>query len=345
MTGMKRAIFQTLTLSIILQMVALAAPFYLQLVVDKAVGPGDAKLLLALLIGFGGLVIIRAASEAIRGWAIIVYGNQMSFQMVGNIFRHLIRLPTAYFEKRHVGDIISRIGSARPIQEALTESVVAILLDGVMAVLTLIVLYIYAPLLCAIVFASVALLALATLFIYPHLRRTEEETIVTKAIENTHVIESNPRLNHGKIIWPRGRARSGVAQSVRRHHQCRDSPRQMAGGAEVFRNAADRPANRRRGLFRGQDDYGGGVRFYAGHVIRLPWLSAAISQIALPGSCKRGLSSAFYPCTWIVLRILFMRTAKFLTRQQPTKSKAQLASKTYPFDTPIMILWFWIMSA
>ena len=190
MTGMKRAIFQTLTLSIILQAVALAAPFYLQLVVDKAVGPGDARLLLALLIGFSGLVIIRAASEAIRGWAIIVYGNQMSFQMVGNIFRHLIRLPTSYFEKRHVGDIISRIGSARPIQEALTESVVAILLDGVMAVLTLIVLYIYAPLLCAIVLGSVALLALATLLIYPHLRRTEEETIVTKAIENTHVIES-----------------------------------------------------------------------------------------------------------------------------------------------------------
>ena len=190
MTGMKRAIFQTLTLSIILQAVALAAPFYLQLVVDKAVGPGDARFLLALLIGFSGLVIIRAASEAIRGWAVIVYGNQMSFQMVGNIFRHLIRLPTAYFEKRHVGDIISRIGSARPIQEALTESVVAILLDGVMAVLTLIVLYIYAPLLCTIVFASVALLALATLLIYPHLRRTEEETIVTKAIENTHVIES-----------------------------------------------------------------------------------------------------------------------------------------------------------
>ncbi len=190
MTGMKRAILQTLSLSVILQLVALAAPFYLQLVVDKAIGTGDQNLLFALLVGFGGLVVIRAASEAIRGWAILVYGNQMSFQMIGNIFRHLIRLPTSYFEKRHVGDIISRIGSARPIQEALTESVVAILLDGVMAVLTLIVLFVYSPLLGGIVLASVAILALATLLIYPQLRRTEEEAIVTKAIENTHVIES-----------------------------------------------------------------------------------------------------------------------------------------------------------
>jgi len=194
MVGLKRAILQTLTLSVILQMAALAAPFYLQLVVDKGVGPeggfGDSQFLLALMLGFGGLVLIRAASEAIRGWAVLVYGNQMSFQMVGNIFRHLIRLPTSWFEKRHVGDIISRIGSARPIQEALTESVVAILLDGFMAVFTLVILFLYAPVLGFVVLGMTGLLALATLLIYPHLRRTEEEAIVTKAIENTHVIES-----------------------------------------------------------------------------------------------------------------------------------------------------------
>ena len=102
----------------------------------------------------------------------------------------MIRLPTSWFEKRHVGDIISRIGSARPIQEALTESVVAIVLDGFMAVFTLVIMFIYAPVLAWVVLALTALLALATLLIYPSLRRTEEETIVTKAIENTHVIES-----------------------------------------------------------------------------------------------------------------------------------------------------------
>ncbi len=190
LVGMKRAVLQTLTLSVILQMVALAAPFYLQLVVDRAVGPKDTSLLFALLLGFSGLVAIRALSEAVRGWAILVYGNQISFQMVGNIFRHLIRLPTSWFEKRHVGDIISRIASARPIQEALTESVVAIVLDGFMAVFTLVIMFIYAPLLAWVVLVLTALFVLATLLIYPSLRRTEEEAIITKAIENTHVIES-----------------------------------------------------------------------------------------------------------------------------------------------------------
>ena len=188
--GLKRAIFQTLTLSIILQIIVLTAPFYLQLVVDGVLPQKDYGLLTALAIGFGGLMILRAVSELVRSWAILVYGNQMSQQMVGNVFRHLIRLPTSYFEKRRVGDILSRIESTTPIQEALTQSLVSVLIDGVMAALMLIVLFAYSPILGAVVLASVVLLILATVLIYPHMRRTQEEAIYARALENTHVIES-----------------------------------------------------------------------------------------------------------------------------------------------------------
>ena len=190
LVGLKRAIFQTLTLSIILQIIVLTAPFYLQWVVDGVLPRSDTSLLWALAIGFGGLAVIRAVAEATRSWAILIYGNQMSAQMVGNVFRHLIRLPTAYFEKRHVGDIISRMSSATPIQEALTQSVVAVLIDGVMATLMLVIMFLYAPILGCIVLISAILLIGLTLIIYPHQRRTQEEAIYAKAIENTHVIES-----------------------------------------------------------------------------------------------------------------------------------------------------------
>ncbi|MDB2439325.1 peptidase domain-containing ABC transporter [Hellea sp.] len=188
--GLKRAVFQTLTLSLLLQIIVLSAPFYLQLVVDGALAQNDYGLLKALAIGFGGLMVLRAVSEAVRSWAILIYGNQMSLQMVGNVFRHLIRLPTSYFEKRHVGDIISRMASTAPIQKALTQTLVSVLIDGLMAVLMLVILYLYSPVLGSIVLVSVILLVASTLLIYPHLRRTQEETIHTKAVENTHVIES-----------------------------------------------------------------------------------------------------------------------------------------------------------
>lgn len=189
-TGLKRAIAQIFILSVILQIAMIAAPFFLQIVVDGVLPRGDAALLLSVAVGFGGLMVLRALSEAARSGAILVFGNHMSAQMVGNVFAHLLRLPTPYFEKRHVGDLISRMGSTHPIQQALTQSVVAVLIDGVMAIVMLVVMFIYAPILAVIVLASVALLALLTVLIYPALRRTQESLIYAQAIENSHVIES-----------------------------------------------------------------------------------------------------------------------------------------------------------
>lgn len=190
LVGLRRAVTQTLILSLILQIAIITAPFYLQLVVDAVLPAQDLSLLMLLALGFGALAILRAVAEAVRSWAILIYGNQMSQQMIGNVFSHLIRLPVSYFEKRHVGDLISRMGSTVPIQEALTQSVVAILIDGLMAVIMLIVMFIYSPWLALIVLTSVILLIIATLLIYPSMRQAQEEAIYAKAIENTHVIET-----------------------------------------------------------------------------------------------------------------------------------------------------------
>ncbi|MCF6262818.1 MAG: peptidase domain-containing ABC transporter [Xanthomonadales bacterium] len=190
LVGLKRALLQLLILSIVMQLIVLASPFYLQLVVDEAVVKFDAKFLLVLALGFGALTVIQQIASLMREWTILYYGHQMSFQMVANIFKHLIHLPTDFFEKRHIGDILSRMASTAPIQTALTQSLVAGIIDGLMAVITGVVIFIYSPLLGAVVLVSVFLLLLVTSLFYPFLRRAQEETIITSAKENTHMIES-----------------------------------------------------------------------------------------------------------------------------------------------------------
>lgn len=190
LVGLKRAIVQTFILTVILQILLLASPFFLQLVVDGVLPSNDKGLLLALALGFGGLAVLRASTEAVRSWAVLVFGNQMSAQMVGNIFSHLLRLPTAYYEKRHVGDLISRMGSVQPIQYALTQTVVTVIIDGIMALFMLGIMFIYSPLLAGIVLLSVIALALFTILLYPKLRASQEDVIFKRAIENTHIIES-----------------------------------------------------------------------------------------------------------------------------------------------------------
>ncbi|WP_371395410.1 peptidase domain-containing ABC transporter [Fretibacter rubidus] len=190
LVGLKRAIIQLVVLSLVLQFIALAMPFYLQLVVDEVVVKFDKSLLLVLALGFAALTVVQQVTSLMREWTILYYGHQMSFQMVGNVFNHLINLPVQFFEKRHIGDILSRMGSTAPIQKALTQSVVAALIDGFMAIITGVVIFIYSPVLGFIVLTSVALLLLVTIAFYPILRRSQEKMIVSEAKENTHKIES-----------------------------------------------------------------------------------------------------------------------------------------------------------
>lgn len=190
MVGFWPAFFQILGLSLALQVAAFAMPFQMQLVVDEAIFRADRNLLTVLAIGFGALVIIQATIEALRAWALQVFGQMLSFQMVGNLVRHMIRLPSEWFEKRHVGDILSRFGSASAIQDVLTRGVIAAIIDGLMAIVAVIILLLYSPTLTAVVVGAVAVNLALAFALYPALKARTEEQIIESAREQSHIMET-----------------------------------------------------------------------------------------------------------------------------------------------------------
>ena len=188
--GFWTALARVLALSVVLQAAVFAAPFYLQLSIDRAIATGDLELLTILALGFGSLVAVRVAVTALRSWTFHSIGCLMSFQIVGNLVHHLLRVRTSFFEKRHVGDILSRIESARPIHEALTRGVPIALVDGVMALGAAVILFLYSPLLATVVLVSVALCLAVTLALYPAQRRRTEDRIIAGAKAHTHLLET-----------------------------------------------------------------------------------------------------------------------------------------------------------
>jgi ATP-binding cassette subfamily B protein RaxB len=181
---------QILVLSLVLQLLTLLMPFFIQLVIDEAIGQGDASLLTILLIGFGAVYALSSISQALRDWVILTFGQSLSFQLGGNVIRHLLRLPLGFFERRHVGDLLSRIGSISPIQSLLTKGIVNILIDSALLVTTLIVMLMISPALTGIVVAiTAAFIAINQLF-YPTLRQYTEEEIIARAGEETYLMES-----------------------------------------------------------------------------------------------------------------------------------------------------------
>ena len=188
--GIKKAFAQLLTLSVLLQIFAIASPFYMQLVVDQALTTYDRDLLTVLAIGFLLLAVIRAVTNSFRSWVIVYLGNTLSFQMGGNLFRHLIHLPLDFFEKRHIGDLIARFGSMDAIQKMLTTGMVSALVDGVMAITTFVMMWLYAPTLALVVLAVVLIYTAIRLAMFLPLRTLTEEEIVARAKEQSNFMES-----------------------------------------------------------------------------------------------------------------------------------------------------------
>lgn len=190
MSGLWRSLRSVLLLSIVLQVVALAMPFYLQLGVDTAFPSFDTDLLKMLALGFGGLVLINMLTSWLRSVILVTLGSALSYQVVVNLYRHLLHLPLPWFEKRHVGDIISRFGSTRPIAELLSRGLIAAIIDGVMALLTLALMFVYSPMLAGMALAAWALFATLKIGMFHALRMGNIDAITTAARENSSFIES-----------------------------------------------------------------------------------------------------------------------------------------------------------
>lgn len=184
------AVFQILILSLLLQTTVLVAPLFLQLTIDEAIAQGDTSLLLLLFLGFAFVLLITGITSALRSWVILVVGESLSYQLAGNLVRHMLRLPLDFFERRHIGDLMSRLGSVQPIQSLLTRGLVDIVIDSVLALTTIAVMALISPLLMAVVIGTTLLYLAISLLLYPALRQRTEEEILARADQETYLLES-----------------------------------------------------------------------------------------------------------------------------------------------------------
>ncbi len=189
-TGLKRSLAQILALALVLQAIAIVSPFYMQWVVDGAVVSADRELLTILGLGFLLLAAVQVAVTALRAWVVLYLGTTLNLQWVANVFSHLLKLPVSYFEKRHLGDVVSRFGSVSTIQKTLTTSFVEAVIDGLMAIATLAMMLVYSAWLTAIAVVAVAAYGALRWAVYAPLRRATEEHIVHSARQQSHFLET-----------------------------------------------------------------------------------------------------------------------------------------------------------
>ncbi|MEH6556893.1 MAG: peptidase domain-containing ABC transporter [Oceanicoccus sp.] len=197
--GLISSLIQILALSLLIQVFALSTPFYMQLVVDEVLVKHDNDLLIVLGVGFAGLTLISVLTRALRGYSMVYLTSQLGLNMGNSVMHHIIRLPLEYFQKRHLGDVISRFESVKPIQSFIAGASVSVIIDGLLALTTLAMIFAYSPLLTLVVIISVVLYGFFRMIQFQPLKNSNHENITANARLDSMFIESIRSLQGIKL--------------------------------------------------------------------------------------------------------------------------------------------------
>ena len=187
--GLWPAVVKILLLALCIEVFTLLSPLYLQWVLDQVVVSADRDLLTTLAIGFALVAILRVLTTALRGYLLMYVSSLASVQWQSNVFAHLLRLPTAYFEKRHIGDVVSRFHAVDSIQQTLSSSFFSTVLDGIMGIAVLVMMMLYSWQLSLLSFLLVFLYLLLRVLWYSPLRAATEEGIIHAAAHDSNFLE------------------------------------------------------------------------------------------------------------------------------------------------------------
>src|SRR6201994_1705693 len=198
--GTGSSICQALILSVLLQVYAVASPFYMQLTVDDAIAKNDHDLMTVLAVGFGLFLLCNIGAGLLRSLALVHLQTGLALDMSGGVLRHLLRLPLDYFEKRRTGDLLSRFAATDPIRDMLTEGVMSAAVDGVMATLMAVLIFIYSPTLACVVIPALFVYVALRIITYRALRTRALTSLQAKARETETFVETLRAIQTIKVF-------------------------------------------------------------------------------------------------------------------------------------------------
>ena len=200
MPGLGRVLAQLFLLGAVLEVFAIVSPLFMQLVVDQAIVAEDRDLLNVLALGFMLLTLIQVGVTVLRSWAGLYLDTTLNLHLLTRLFTHLVQLPMSFFSRRHVGDVVSRFNSLDTIRRTVTTTFLDILVDGLMAVATAVMMFIYSVKLGAIVCGATALYAVLRTARYRPLREISEDQIVCAAKQQTNFLETVRGIQSVKLF-------------------------------------------------------------------------------------------------------------------------------------------------
>ena len=186
----KKYLGDVLIASFFLQLFALITPLFFQVVVDKVLVHRGLTTLDVLAIGLLVVSVFEVVLGGMRTYVFAHTTNRIDVALGTNLFKHLLRLPVAYFEAGRVGDTVARVRELETIRNFITGSSITLVVDLFFTFVFFGVLYLYSPLLALVVAGTLPLYTVLAINITPALRARLHDKFNRGADNQAYLVES-----------------------------------------------------------------------------------------------------------------------------------------------------------
>jgi HlyB family type I secretion system ABC transporter len=181
---------EVLLASFTLQLLGLASPLITQVIIDKVMVQESLATLDVMAIALLFVATFESILGMLRLFIFTHTARRLDLSLSAQLFRHLMRLPLAYFESRRVGDTVARVQELEQIRQFLTGTALTVILDSIFAVVYLGLMFYYNIPLTFVALAVLPLFATLTIIATPILRNWLNETFNRSADSQSFLVET-----------------------------------------------------------------------------------------------------------------------------------------------------------
>jgi len=186
----KKSFGDVLLAAFTLQLIGLASPLIMQVIIDKVLVHKGFSTLNVLMVGLIIIVLFEMILGMAKNYVFAHTTNRIDVMLSARLFDHLFRLPLRYFESRRVGETIARVREVENVREFLTGAPLSSILDILFLAVYIVVMYIYSKTLTNIVLLTLPFFIVLSIVVTPIFRNRLKERFSYGAEMQSFLVES-----------------------------------------------------------------------------------------------------------------------------------------------------------
>lgn len=183
-------LLQALLINIVLGLLSLAFPFLLQILTDDVLVRGDTKLLTSVAIAVVVMNLISSSLGLVQSNLIAHFAQRLELGFVLEFGRKILHLPLSYYESRRSGEISSRLGDIKEINQLVSQIVISLPSQCFISLISFGFMFFYSWKLAIAALFIAVLMALSPVILLPTLSQKNRKALVLSTENQGILVEA-----------------------------------------------------------------------------------------------------------------------------------------------------------